>query len=275
MLHLVEVASESGDLLTFPLTQPASGLILTGMDGLDPGKATLVASDYAQQDGQKFHNARRGSRNILMGITLDPRFGGGSVRELRKQLYQVFMPKSKVDLTFHLEGSIQYKISGVVESLDAPTFGQKPAALVSIICHDPDFYDPTPHVQGAEAYSTLVENLVAYGGDVPAGYQIELQVNGGVTSNGFTVYHRLPNTEVTTLEFSAALQGLDIVQINSTPGEKSATLIRGSTATNIIAGISPSSVWPKMAPGDNYVAVIVTGDQFYYEIQWVDKFGGI
>lgn len=275
MLHLVEVANEGGDILSLPLGQPTSGIILTGIDGLDPGKATLVSSAYAQQDGAEFHSARRESRNILMGFALDSRFGGGTARQLRDQLYAYLMPKRKVSLTFHLEENFELKIDGVIESVQSPMFSEKPVAVVSIICFNPDFYDPTTRNIGMEAFSTPYEYLIPYEGNVETGYTIELTVDANITSNGFTVYHRRPDGQTTVLDFSAQLQGLDEVHIHSVAGQKRATLVRAGVETSIIAGIDPTSVWPVLIPGDNYLAIVVTGAQFGYEVRYNPRYGGI
>lgn len=275
MLHHVDVANEGGDILSLPLGQPTSGIILTGIDGLDPGKATLISSNYAQQDGSEFHFARRESRNILMGFALDSRFGGGTTRLLREQLYKYFMPKAKIFLSMSLENDLEVQIDGVVESLQSPMFTEKPVAVASIICHDPDFYEPNALTVIGQSNVNLTEYEIDYTGTAATGLAVRVTVPTAGTSSGFSIYHRKPDTSVDILDFSTNLQALDQVFVNTVPGQKSATQIRSDVETSIMGNIDPSSNWPKLVPGLNYIAITGTGTAMDFEISYFRRFGGL
>lgn len=278
MLEQVEIVSENGSYLPLPLGDPSSGITVESIQGLEPVKATLSSSKYALKDGEYFHASRRGSRNILIGLGLDPRYGGGSVSALRRQLYSVLSPETKVDMTFSMAGEPPVVISGVVESLDTPMFTKTPMAMASIVCYDPDFVDPVEVLNTGEGYPfSIAWRPVEYDGSVPTGFRLELYMNALGTGEGFVVYVRHPNGDVQTLEFRAPLQGEDIIHISTVPGDKYAKLIRDGSESSILYGVSPQAQWGYFMPGSNEFGVQVTGDtqQSYYEFYHNKRYGGL
>lgn len=278
MLEQVEIVSENGSYLPLPLGDPSSGITVESIQGLEPVKATLSSSKYALKDGEYFHASRRGSRNILIGLGLDPRYGGGSVSALRRQLYSVLSPETKVDMTFSMAGEPPVVISGVVESLDTPMFTKTPMAMASIVCYDPDFVDPVEVLNTGEGYPfSIAWRPVEYDGSVPTGFRLELYMNALGTGEGFVVYVRHPNGDVQTLEFRAPLQGEDIIHISTVPGDKYVKLIRDGSESSILYGVSPQAQWGYFMPGSNEFGVQVTGDtqQSYYEFYHNKRYGGL
>lgn len=278
MLEQVDIMGENGSYLPLPLGDPSSGITVESIQGLEPVKAILSSSKYALKDGEYFHASRRGSRNILIGLGLDPRYGGGSVSALRRQLYSVLSPETKVDMTFSMAGEQPVVISGVVESLDTPIFTKTPMAMASIVCHDPDFVDPVEVWNTGEGYPHAIAwRPVEYDGSVPTGFRLELGMNALGTGEGFTVYVRHPNGDVQSLEFRAPLQGNDDIHISTVPGDKYAKLIRNGSESSILYGVSPQAQWGYFVPGSNEFGVQVTGDtqQSYYEFYYSKRYGGL
>lgn len=279
MLEQVQIVSKNGSYLRLPLGDQSSGITVESIQGLEPVKATLSSSNYATRDGEYFHASRRGSRNILLGLGLDPRYGGGSVSALRRELYSTLSPEMKVDMTFTMAGEPPVVISGVVESLDTPMFTKSPMAMASIVCYDPDFVDPIEVWSSGEGYSGdyIDWRPVEYEGSVPTGFRLELDMNTNGSGEGFVVYVIHPNGDELTLEFRAPLQGGDSVHISTVPGSKYATLIRNGSESSILYGVSPQAQWGYFMPGLNYFAVKVTGDteQSYYEYYYNKRYGGL
>ncbi len=60
MLIKVEARTSSGALLILPLDDVSSGYVVEEIEGLDPVKATLVSSSFAQADGEQYH-----TRNVI------------------------------------------------------------------------------------------------------------------------------------------------------------------------------------------------------------------
>src|SRR6187431_68125 len=226
MLEKVEVRTERGLLLTLPMQDISEGYSIQDIDGLDPVKVTVVSSAFAQMDGELYQGSRREKRNMVITLGLEPDYIVGTVQELRKRLYTFFMPKSKLQFRFFHTDEPIFEIWGTVESMDSPKFIQEPMAVISVLCFDPDFYNPTPLVLAGNTTSSTTEISHDYDGTVETGIKFTLNVNR--TLPEFTIYHRPPDNSLRSLEFSVAtsLVSGDKVTISTAPGNKYAILTR-------------------------------------------------
>jgi hypothetical protein len=274
MLTIVDIATPNGDLLHLPLEDVSNGYAIADIEGLDPVKATIVSSSFANQDGEQYHSARREARNIIFTIDLEPDYTTQTVRQLRSQLYQYFMPKSVVDLTFHMDDpTLDVTIQGRVESFETPLFTKDPQVAVSVMCFDPDFIDPTEVSLSGDTVSDTTETLISYPGTVETG--IDLVVNVDRVETDLTIYHRKPDGSIVTLEFAADLIAGDTVEISTVPGAKGAWLTRSGTKSSLLYGISPQSNWIALEPGDNYIRVYTTGAAIPYVLDYTVKYGAL
>jgi hypothetical protein len=277
MISIVEARSRQGELLSLPLEDDSSGFRVANIEGLDPVKATLVSSSRAGSDGEQYQSSRRETRNIKFNIELDPNSDiGDTVRDLRKKLYRFFMTESEVRLTFILEDGLDVDIVGRVESCETAHFSQEPAVDISIICFEPDFYDPTPVVATGMSTSDAAPKVVTYDGTVEVGVKITL----GPIVNAipdFTLYHTLPNDEIRTLEFdNVPLEIGDVLVISTVFGSKGATLTRAGSSSSALYGISPQSNWIELEPGDNQLklySTVVGGSP--WTVEYINKYGGL
>ena len=275
MLTKVEVLTEQGVLLTLPLQDISQGYSVQDIDGLDPVKATLVSSAFAQMDGEQYQASRREKRNIILTLGYEPDYAVGTVQDLRKKLYSFFMPKQRVLLRFFQTGEPVLQIYGRVESLVSPKFAKEPTAVISLLCFDPDFYNPTPVVLPGNTTSSTVEQTHVYPGSVESGMIFRLFVNRDVTE--VTIYHRPPDDSLRQLDFSVAtpLVAGDILEISTIPGKKYATLTRGGVDTSLLFGISPQSNWISFFPGTNKFRIYAEGVGIPYQIEYTSKYGGL
>lgn len=273
MLNLVEVRSSQGNLLVLSLTDASNGFIVADIEGLDPVKATIVSSSFARVDGTQYQASRREERNIKLKVELEPDYVVDTVRDLRHRLYAYFMPKSVVGLKFYDTNGLIVDISGRVETCQSALFTKEPTMDISIICFDPDFYDPTPVQISGMTTATETETLLEYNGTVDTGITFVLNVDR--TLSEFTIYHRPPNDETRTLEFSAPLVAGDVLTISTVSGDKGATLARAGTTSSILYGISPQSNWTELMSGDNYIRVYAEGAGVPFEIEYLNKYGGL
>lgn len=278
MLRQVDIVTSSGDELSLILGDTSSGIILAGIQGLDPVKATLTSTNFAMRDGTQHQAARREPRDIVMQMRLDSRYGGGSVAEIRRELYRVFMPKNELHLVFHQDDGPSVETWGHVEDIQAPMFTKDPGLGVSIHCNDPDLIDPTPRTSTGEGYSGSMHLIdVEYEGSVASGIEFEIDISGSGSGSGFVLQQVTPRGDTRRLIFSASLQNLDTIEINTHPGQKDVNVRRGGTSTSILYGIDPQSQWPMLEPGTNKVGVQVTGGtyQSYYEFDYYNRYGGL
>ncbi len=272
MISKVEVRTVSGLLLTLELENTEDGLIVSNIDGLDPVKAVLVSTSFATLDGAQFQSSRRETRNILITLGLEPDYVTTSVRDLRNQLYQFFMPKSSVNLRFFLEDELEVVIDGVVESFESVLFTATPQVVISLICYDPDFVDPEPYGIDGETVEDTEEILIQYKGNVETGVLFIFEPERDFEE--FTIYHRYGDV-VKTFDFSGDVTEDDLLMIDSVPGRKSVMRNRDSVLTSLLYAKSPQSPWIELQPGDNYIRVYSVGDPVPYTIEYTDRYGGL
>ena len=275
MLTKVEVRTTTGMLLVLPLDDISNGYVIEEIEGLDPVKATIVSSDFAQLDGSQYQASRRESRNITMRIGLEPDYVTKSVRDLRTNLYTYLMPKTQVSLRFYMSEGLIVDITARVESLETILFTKEPLVDISLICFDPDFLELEPVIVTGDTVSDSTEFLIPYGvdGTVETGITFVLNVDRALTE--FTIYHRPADDVVRTLNFAAILEADDVLTINTVVGSKEVTLLRDSVLSSLLYGMSPQSNWIDLHPGDNYFRVYAVGAAIPFTITYTTRHGGL
>lgn len=273
MLTKVEVRTRQGNLLTLELSDISDGIIVEEIEGLDPVKATLVSSSFASMDGEFYQSSRRETRNIKFKLGLDPDPSLETVRDLRKRIYSFFMTKSEVKLRFYTSDGLDVEIVGRVEECKTALFSQFPAVDISVVCFDPDFYDPVPEVVIGMSTDDAGPTAIDYSGTAETGIKLTLNVDRTLAE--FAVYSTPPNDETRTMEFMAPLVAGDVLVISTVPGAKGATLTRAGVDTPILYGISPQSNWIELEPGVNQVQVYAEGAGIPVVIEYVNKHGGL
>lgn len=273
MLQRIEVTSAQGALLNLPLEDLDNGFLLEEVEGLDPVKATITTSSFAQLDGSEYQFSRREERNIKLKISLEPDWGVDTVRTLRKKLYEYFMPKSLVTLTFYTSDGLPVDIMGRVESFESPLFTNTPAVDISILCFNPDFYSQAPSSFDGSTTQLNLESSIVYDGSIETGLVFTLFVNR--TLPEFTFYHYPPDGSFHSLEFSTPLIAGDVLTISTISGDKGATLNRASVASSVLYGISPQSDWIELMPGINRIRVYSEGAPIPFHIEYANKYGGL
>lgn len=256
MFTKVEATNSQGSLLTLQLGDVSGGINVENITGLDPVKATLVSSSFANQDGAVYQSSRRDTRNIVLTLGLDPDPTLNTVLSLRRYVYSFFRPKDQITLKFYVDDtddSIEdgYLIAGVVESCLSEMFAQEPVINISVMCFDPDFQDPIP-VNVTELQSTdIVSTEVDYGGTTPTGLVFTVNVNQ--TLSEFSIYFVDPSNNTWSMDVSASFVTGDTVTISTVPGNKYATLLRAGVTSSILYAVSLQSTWYQFAPGTNRI----------------------
>ena len=273
MLSKVEVRNEQGQLLTLPLQDYSQGYVIQEIEGLEPVKATLVSSSFANLDGEQYQSSRREKRNMIIKLDYKPDYVAQTVQNLRQKLYSFFMPKSNANFTFYSDDFPTVTIDGTIEDFNNPLFTDKPEAAITIQCFKPDFFEPTEISFPGNTTAGLTEVPLQYDGTVETGIKFQLQLNRSLSE--FTIYHRAPDGIVRNLEFVAPMLSGDVIDISTVSGSKGATLTRGGSIGSILYGISPYSNWINLFPGQNKIRVYAEGAAIPFTIKYTNKYGGL
>lgn len=274
MLTHVDAISSQGSLLSLPLEDLETGLMLDSIEGLDPVKATIVTTSFAGQDGGEYQSSRREERDLKLKISLEPDYAlEETVRQLRKRLYKTFMPKAAVQLTFHTTDENPWIINGRVEDFNNDQFSSEPTVDIDIRCSNPDFIDPIPVKVSGNSVSNTNEFLVPYDGTVESGMKFVIKPNRNLAA--FTIYHRAPDGMSRSMDFAGALINGDTLTITTSHGAKGAVLKRSTTESSLLWGIDPRSTWFELQNGDNYFRVFATGAAIPFDMEFINRYGGL
>ena len=259
----MEATNSQGSLLTLQLGDDSSGINIQNITGLDPVKATIVSSSFANQDGAIYQSSRRDTRNIVLTLELDPDPNITDVLSLRRYVYSFFRPKDQITLKYYVDDTDDasedgYLIAGVVESCESPMFVQDPIVTISVMCLDPDFTDPVTATSASMTSADSAATYFQYKGTVPAGYVATLNFDAAVTE--FTLYYTDANLTNWTMDFAYAFEVGDALTVSTIPGNKYATLVRAGVTSSVLYGVSPQSIWSQLAPGDNWLRIYISGD---------------
>lgn len=254
-MFTAKVKNKRGDsLVLFPSREYAVSIA-----GLTPGTASLNYSTVGTNDGSIYNSGRKENRNIVLQIR-----PLRDVERSRIALYKVFKLNGLCEFYFK-NGSRDVFIEGRVESVEGDLFELGQSIQVSIICNNPNFkaLEETvadissvvplftfPFAIAAEGieFSVIekaVEKNVYNYGDTESGLLIELRAVGEVSNP--TIYDEAGNSFGIKIDM---VEG-DKIVINTNKGEKSVTLYKDGTETNIINKVIPGPTWFTLQPGDN------------------------
>lgn len=273
MFNRLEVTNTQGYDLVLPLEDYNDGYLLAEVEGLDPVKASVVSSSFANIDGEQEQSVRREARNLVLHLELLNGFGL-PVSALRRRLYDFFMTKSKVMLRFFQDDGPMVEIMGTVETCEAPHFAKEPTATVSIIAHRPDFIDPVPVlIERSTTADINSEFTVNYAGSVETGILLQMNVNRALSE--FVVTNRAPDNKLHTLEFVAPLSAGDVLTISTVARAKGANLNRAGSDSSILYGIPGYSSWINLFPGANHLRVYAEGVPVPFAIEYLNRYGAL
>lgn len=268
----MEVLNSQGNLLTLQLADASGGISVQEVDGLDPVKATLISTDFANVKGADYEGATIPPRNITMKLGLESVPGTATIRNLRELIFGTFQNAASVTMTFFDdEVDNAFQIKGIVEDCTCPRFVQKTVANISVMCYDPDFIDPVPVTITGMTTADLTARSIDYAGTSSTGIVVTVNVNRTMT--GFSLYYVDPTSTTYTMDFETSLLAGDVVTISTVPGDKYATLLRSGTTSSVLFGVSPQSTWPQISPGSNSLQISATGAAVPATIEYITRYG--
>lgn len=275
MLESVVITNSQGNILVLNLNDAATGILVESVEGLDPVKATLVSSSFSTLDGATFQSSRREPRNLKFRLGLEPDYASDTVQSLRKQVYDFFMPKSKIIMQFYdtAGGLNSDDITGIVESTETPLFTSDPAVDISVMCYDPDFVSHDAVVVSSGTVADASYLTVNYLGTTESGFKFALAINRSLSA--FTIKHLSPDGTIRTMDFSYAFLSGDVLTVNTVPGGKYVELLRGGVKSSLLYAMARVSQWIDLQPGANYFNVYAVGASIPFTITYNNRYGGL
>jgi len=272
-IQQVNITNSRGNVLSLPMEQSERPYQVNEIDGLDPGKAALVSTSTAGQDGETYQSGKRPARNIRIKLDFDPDFAPKSYSELRNDLYTWFMPKAKITLRFFLSTGLYVDIEGIVESMESAFFVNDPDATISIMCYKPDFIDPRIVSIDGFTVSDSTNTELDYPGTIDAGSVVTLHLNRNLDE--FTIYNTDEGNNPYQLDFTEPLLNGDTLVISSLRGNKGITRTRTGVSSSVLFGRSSQSSWINLFPGMNQFRVYAEGDPIPYTLEYAVRYGGL
>ena len=292
MIKSVTVVNYLGETLEMVLTDPyKTGLAITEIEGLGPGKADINVTELTSSDGSLYNSSRRGTRNIVITFRFMP---VPDIETVRQKTYKYFPIKKPLTLIFETDNRTCY-IDGYTESNEPVIFSENEETQISILCPDPYFYSLTPNTSiysgvvsdfefpfsnevssGGNESNILVSSLefskeknIYYSGEGEIGMTIRIRSIG--TAENVTI-HNIKTREFMSIDTAklSSLTGHTIIEgdeitICTVRGKKSVTLLRDGVTTNILNCITKDSSWLQLTKGDNLLAYTAdTGAEMLY-----------
>lgn len=274
MLTQVNATSAQGSLLSLPFGQITSGIYIKDIEGLEPVKATIVSSSFPNTTGETYQASKREARDIKIRLGIEPDYISEEPKDVRRRLYQFFMPNTFVDLKFTDSDALEVDISGMIESFEAPLFVQEPEAFVTIRCFDSDFVEFGNTIEiNSNTVSNTLDMEIEYEGTVETGIEFYLQVDRDVDE--FTIYNTLPNGKFRQFDFAWPLHNGDQVNVLTSPGNKKVQLVRTGITSSLLYAVTPQSAWIDLYPGTNLFRAYAEGAPIPFLLIYYNRYGGL
>ncbi len=258
-MFVLKVENSKGYVLE--LTDNEENYQITNIEGLDPPKADINTSSYANNDGFSFNGSKIKDREIVITMKIN-----GDVEENRLKLYKYFRIKEWCKIYYKSELRDVF-IEGYVQTMDAPKFTQNTTAQISILCPDPYFKDVEIMVQ---SISKIIKKFVfPFSIDMKEPTivsEVELEkisniVNDSETETGLMINILFMGT-VNKLEIRNIDTGKNIIIdyefkkndkliINCNRGNKTVILTRDAVKYNLIPFIRKGYTFFQLEMGDN------------------------
>lgn len=144
MIKSVEITNHLGESIEFELANPyKTGIYVSSITGLGPGKAVINTTDLANDDGSIYNSARAEERNIVMTLGFMQVPGVTNTIEDARQITYKYFPKKKPLVFRIITDNRDLQTFGYVESNEPNIFNKNETTQISIICPDPLFYSAT------------------------------------------------------------------------------------------------------------------------------------
>ena len=236
------------------------------ISGLSSPKAQINSSTIANMDGAVYNSAKLNTRNIVLMIKIN-----GDAEANRLRLYRYFVTKEKCRF-YYKHDSLDVFIDGFVDTFECNLFSKSEFAQISIVCLNPYFQSLQEILADASQVFAQFEfpfsinlNEPVVISDLMSGEAVRVNnPNGEQGAEIDIIFNQnaskivLDNTltgDVMTLNYSFLTD--DALVIRTYKGEKSITLIRNNTRTNLLSALAAGSRFIQLGLGYNSIVYTV------------------
>lgn len=274
-----KIENRKGEVLT--LTQNESNYQIVSITGLTPPDGQINLSSVVGLDGAKYNSSKLSTRNIVLMIKIN-----GNVEKNRQNLYRYCPTKEWCKFYYKNENRNVY-IEGYIENCDGDLFSKSQIMQVSIICMQPYLKAMEQLINDISKSIANFEFPFAFGSNGATDINIPIDVltddaiemstidlskitnvyNDSESETGLIIQLEIlssvskieiKNTgtgETFILNYSF-IEG-DQVTINTNKGEKSISLLRNGTQTNIFSSLQKGSKFFQLTIGDNFFSYTI------------------
>jgi hypothetical protein len=273
MLTMVTIQNPQGNTLQLPLMDFSGGYVVKDIQGLDPAKATLTSSSFAQLDGGQFQNSRREPRNITMKLGFLPDYTITTVSDLRQNLYKFLMPKMNVQFSIYDDGILFATTNAVIEDANNNMFSQDPEIDVSLICYDPDLYAPAPVSIPMLTANDPTTTDVVYDGTSETGVIFTITLTRDMPSIG--LYNLRPDGVQNAIILAGTFLNGDTLTVSTVAGNKFVNVTRAGLTFSVLYWLDLTSTWISLLNGVNKFRAFTPGIPASCTLSYTPKYGGI
>lgn len=269
MLTSVRVYRPDNDFVEFSFDNSANDFFVKNISGLGVDRSVVI-EDSVSVPGGFYQHSKTNSRNVVMKLGYSNSIVPMATR--RRGLMSYFVPGSAVRMEFDTDSLPTVQLFGVVETAEAPVFGQDPDVSISILCSNPYFEALVDTVSPLVVTVSGGIHTLNYEGSVPVG----LKWTGSHTADAAIndlhfkpvaatrgVYYRKPTSDTIArvINFSSVL-GDRFVKIGSV------SYLERLQGLNI-------TVWPILKPGSNQFQINTAGTWTVNDIRWRARYEGL
>lgn len=246
--------------------------IVKNIDGVDPVRATISTTSYANQDGGFYQSAKTEMRNIVLTIGYRHDLTSGkSIQTIRREMYGVFDPKAQVKLRFIDSDEAPVEIYGYVESHETSMFSRDPEVQISILCPDPYFRAIRPVTLSATNNNPI---YTSYFGTAETGFLFEMFVNRNVEGTLLRAY--ISDDNYYDIHYGGSLVPGDVLSISTERANKFVRRTRGGETLSVLNGITRGELSMTINPRtDRLYTAVGEPRTIPYRITYTPKFIGI
>lgn len=244
------------------------------VEGLGPVKASISTVELASESGSTFLSSKDSARNIVLTVEFKPDYSAGvGYAQLRRYLYEVFTPRSEVDLAFNDSDLGSMSIIGYVESHEPDIFSENPSVQISILCPDPYFRE-----SGAGSTTVSVPDAslasfnVPYSGHVPTGFTVEFTTTETMSHAKLSL---LKQGSAGEISIETSFNVGDIIRVVTVPGQKVVHRHRGTERTSLLGYFTGNLTAMKLSNGQNYFTFNRRWSVTNFKISYKTLYGGL